>query len=97
MEFVAYPKWKYSQGASCVVADESEEAALVGAWFDSPADVPEAVAVVTEDEQLLIDAKAEKEQLLADCAAHGLSVDRRMGIVKLKEMLAAAQTPVATA
>jgi hypothetical protein len=88
-----YPKWEYTQGNAVVVEHAEAEAALVGTWYDSPADVPAPVPVVTEDEQLLIDAKAEKEQLLAECAAHGISVDKRWGIAKLKEVLTAAQVP----
>lgn len=34
-----FPKWKYSAGASCIVKDADEEAALEGEWFDSPADL----------------------------------------------------------
>lgn len=35
-----YPKWKYKQGDARIVENAEEEAALKGAWYDSPADVP---------------------------------------------------------
>ncbi len=83
-----YPKWKYSADSSVVVESTDAEAELAGAWFDSPADVPAPVIVPTEDEQLLLDAKAEKEALLAAAEARGIVVDKRFGIAKLKELLA---------
>lgn len=85
-----YPKWKYSQDASRIVQDESEESALVGDWFDSPADVPDAVAALTDDEQMIVDAKAEKVTLLAKADALGISIDARWGLAKIKEALTAA-------
>lgn len=83
----SYPKWKYAQGKSLIVADESEEAALEGDWFDSPADVPAETVEPTEEEQLLIDAKAEKEQLLEEALKQGVTVDKRWGIARIKEAL----------
>lgn len=85
-----FPKWKYAQDAAIIVQDESEESALSGAWFDSPADVPAPIAVLTEDEQLLVDARDEKTQLRAKADALGIVVDARWGIAKLKEALAGA-------
>ena len=86
-----YPKWKYGQDdAAVIVQDESEESALEGAWFDSPADVPEAVIALTDDEQMIVDAKAEKITLLAKADALGISIDARWGIAKIKDALTAA-------
>lgn len=88
MEFAKYPRWKYAQGNAVIVEDEAAEAALEGQWYDSPADIPAPVIESSEEEQLLIDAKAEKDALLAEAEARGITVDKRWGIARLKEALA---------
>lgn len=85
-----FPKWKYAHGDAVIVQDEVEEAALPGAWFDSPADVPAPPVVLTDDEQMMVDAKAEKAQLLTKAGALGITLDARWGIAKIKEALAGA-------
>ena len=85
-----FPKWKYAHGDAVIVQDEGEEAALVGDWFDSPAEVPAPVVVLTDDEQMMVDAKAEKAQLLAKAGVLGIVIDARWGIAKIKEALAGA-------
>ena len=85
-----YPKWKYSQDQALIVHGEDEEAALSGAWFDSPADVPAPVVVMTDDEQMMADAKAEKAALLNKAGVLGVTIDARWGLAKIKEALAGA-------
>jgi hypothetical protein len=85
-----YPKWKYTQGDACIVNDEAEEHALEGDWHDCITDVPELVPELTEEQQLLIDATAEKADLLAKAAELNVTVDKRWGITKIKDALATA-------
>lgn len=85
-----FPKWKYAHGDAVIVQDEGEEAALVGDWFDSPAEVVAPPVSITEDEQLLIDARDEKASLRAKADALGIAIDARWGITKIKEALAGA-------
>lgn len=97
-----YPKYLYSAAGSKLVRDREQESALGEGWFDSPAkvrmpeEVPAKIEAAPNDDEPLeeIESEAtafvtvEKGELLAECERHGIEVDKRWGVKKLREALA---------
>ncbi len=70
----SYPKWLYSAGASLIVANEDDHAALEGDWYESPADVPAPGS-----------GPVGRDALLAQAEAKGVKVDKRWSDARLTE------------
>ena len=96
-----FPKWKYSVTGSVLVNSAEEESALIGAWFDFPADVDASVAdqtaaAIKAAEQAALDL----DNLRATANSMGIAVDGRWGAQRLEDeikasILASGNTPAA--
>jgi len=60
-----YPKWLFSAEKSLIVANAEEHAALVGKWYESPADVPLGDPV-----------RVSRADLIAAAEAKGVKIDK---------------------
>ncbi len=80
MKANGYPCWLYSADNCVLVHSEDDENALVGDWYESPADVPAPIERVGEHASMLDRA-----------AAAGIVVDRRWGEKRLAAEVEAAE------
>jgi hypothetical protein len=79
---IPYPKWLYgADGASMIVQDEDEHAALTGKWYTSPADIPGAEVV--EPVEIGAGQSPDRAMMVGIAEAKGIKTDKRWSDARL--------------